>query len=78
MAKAKQPTKKELVELIDRLSAKLKAEREKSAQLEAEIEKLRGPVTVVSGRTAAPRGKGGQLRKANVATFMTVTRTPKE
>jgi len=77
MVKAKQPTKKELVELIDRLTEKLQAERDKVASLEAELKKLQGPVTVTPG-PAIPRGTSERRRKADVASFMTVRRTPKE
>jgi hypothetical protein len=75
--KAKSPTKPELVKLISRLRDSLKAKDERIAALESEVAELKGPVTMVSKKTAAPRGKGGQRRKANVATFMTVTRKPK-
>ena len=75
--KAKAPSKAELVELIDRLTGKLQAEREKSAKLEAELARLQGPVSVTPG-PAIPRGSSERRRKAEVASFMTVKRTPKE
>jgi len=73
--KKKAPTKKELVDLIERLRKAGAQKDERIRELEAEIEKLKGPVTVAPG-PAIPRGKAAKRRRADVARFMTVTRKP--
>ncbi len=75
-AKQKEPTKKELVALIDRLRKSLATKDERIGELEAEVAELRGPVTMVSTKTPpSPKGKG--RRRLDPKTFMTITRTPK-